>query len=134
MSRGFFLFLVLIAVLATAASAAAGSGRGSSVSLVILSSSTTTRTANPSIGDNVTFVVSTTATSTPWVEAQCFQSRRLVYSQIHGFFPSYFTDPIYHLGPTPSWSSGSTTCTATLFSYESARRKNLATTTFSVSS
>ena len=42
------------------------------------------------------------------------------------------SEPMYTLGPTQVWSGGAATCTATLFSYDSARRKNLATTSFNV--
>jgi hypothetical protein len=107
----------------------------SSVSLVVVSplsaTSTTSSNAVP-FGSQVTYDVATTATSYPWVETLCYQGRTLVYGQTRGFFDGYFTDPMYTLGPTQVWSGGAATCTATLFSYDSARRKNLATTSFNV--
>ena len=125
----------VVGALALAVSPAFAGRSSSSVTLVPLSTAALSATASTSgvpFGSQVTFNVSTTATSFPWVEVRCSQGKTLVYAQTMGFFSSFYTAPVYQLGPTASWSSGAAACTATLFSYESARRHDLATTAFNV--
>src|SRR5262245_8437900 len=50
---------------------------------------TDTNTPGLSRGDKVTFNVSTTATTSPWVNVNCYQGGTLVYGEWHGFFASY---------------------------------------------
>ena len=67
-----------------------------------------------------------------WVDARCYQSGKLVYEQwsaVNGSLQATLT-----LGPTPSWTSGAASCTATANQLQrSGRFKQLASTTFSVS-
>src|SRR6266545_5981006 len=106
--------LAVLGALALLVTPALAGRSTSSVTLVVVSASATTAgtssTAVP-FGSQVTYNVSTTATSYPWVETLCYQNRTLVYGQTHGFFSGYFTDALYTLGPTPMWSGGAATCT-----------------------
>jgi hypothetical protein len=135
--RRILLVLVASGVMAVLVTPALAGRSSSSVSLHPLSAPAATTSASPSdtvaFGSQVTFDVSTTATSYPWVETLCYQGRTLVYGATHGFFSSYFTAPVYTLGPTQLWSGGAATCTATLFSTtDGSKRKVLATTSFNV--
>jgi len=71
----------------------------------------------PHFGQQVTFAVSTTATSYPWVTVTCNQGGSVVYKASRGIFPTslsqYFT-----LGPTPSWSGGDADCAASLENWD----------------
>jgi apolipoprotein N-acyltransferase len=132
--RRTILIAAFLGVLALAATPAFAGRSSSSVTLVPLSGATAATTSSSSVayGSQVTFNVSTTATSFPWVEVLCWQGKTLVYAQTMGFFSSFYTAPVYQLGPTPSWSGGAANCTATLFSYENAKRRDLASTAFNV--
>ena len=103
-----------------------GSGStSSSISLVLLNGATEAH-----FGAQVTFSVSTTATTGPWVNLRCYQNGALVYSQWHGFYPSYIWGQVFTLGPTPSWPSGAADCNARLIKLRGTRETTLATTTF----
>jgi hypothetical protein len=133
MRRTLYTIAAIGASLAVAVTPALAGRSSSSVSLVVLASAgTLSSTAAVGFGSDVTFNVATDATSYPWVEVQCSQAGKLVYAQTRGFFDSYYTAPTYELGPTPSWSSGSANCTATLFSSDGSKRHNLASTSFNV--
>lgn len=90
------------------------------------------RTAALQMGGQVTFAVSTSRTDRPWVSVACYQSRALVYKQYHGMFAGYYTDPVFTLGPTPSWTSGGASCVGTLLYFSNGREHTLATTSFTV--
>jgi hypothetical protein len=105
-----------------------GPSTGSSVSLAVLDPAAT----SASFGDQVTFTVSTSV-STTWVNAKCFQAGALVYSETHGFYPSYPWGQTYTLGPTSLWQGGGADCSAELYTLDRRQRQvTLATTTFSV--
>jgi hypothetical protein len=74
----------------------------------------------PNWGDTVTFNVSTTATSAPYVNLACYQSGALVASATAGFFDSY-PWPWTRLMTlsTRTWTSGAADCTADLGYYNS---------------
>ena len=63
-------------------------------------------------GQQATFTVAADRVEYPWVNARCFQDGDLVYAQWHGAFDSYRFDPVFTLGPTPSWRSGNAECIA----------------------
>ena len=86
---------------------------------------TDTNTPGLSLGDRVTFNVSTTATASPWVNVNCYQGGTFVYGEWHGFFASYLYGQTYTLGPTRMWQSGGADCTADLVSKEGNRDKIL---------
>ena len=128
--------LVLAAVSATPAFAAkrGGSGGGtttgsSSLALVLLNSTD----GLPHWGQQITFTVSTTATSEPHVSVSCSQNGALVYSASAGFFASYpwpWTQ-IMTLS-SQSWTGGAADCTATLYAINGTKVTNLAALAFHV--
>jgi len=93
---------------------------------------TDTNTPGLSLGDKVTFNVSTTATASPWVNVNCYQGDTWVYGEWHGFFPSYLYGQTYTLGPTRMWQSGGADCTAALVSKDGRRDKILTSIGFYV--
>ncbi len=80
----------------------------------------------PDWNDTITFDVSTTATTQPYVEVTCSQNGAVVYSAWAGFYSSY-PWPGSQLMPlySPSWTGGAADCTAVL-------DPNLATLSFHV--
>lgn len=117
---------------APASSAAAKSGNQnttSSLSLVLLNSTD----GLPHWGQNVTFTVSTTATSEPYVSLNCSQNGVLVYGASAGFFPGYPWpgSQIFPLS-SPSWTGGAASCTAKLYYVNGRKTITLATLNFRV--
>lgn len=108
---------------------AGGGGGSSSLTLVLLNSTD----GLPHWGQQVTFNVSTTATTKPLVKLQCFQGGTLVYTSSAGFYPGY---------PWPwaqtftlasaAWTGGAASCTASLYYYNGRRYSTLKTLNFSV--
>jgi hypothetical protein len=83
----------------------------------------------------VTFRVSTSATSEPFVGLSCSQNGTQVYSTSAGFFASY-PWPWQQNMPlsSGSWTGGAASCVATLFSYAGGgKMTKLATMSFPVS-
>ncbi len=80
----------------------------------------------------MTFNVSTTATSYPFVQLSCYQGKTLVYSMSAGFFPSYSWPwtQIFTLRSN-AWTGGAADCTAWLYSVDGGRETILATLSFS---
>ena len=129
-------FLVALAVV-PAASATGPSKPTSSISLVLMAAPTATAPAPPYYGDTVTFNVSTTATTQPFVHLKCWQSKTLVLEGWQGFFDIALGSQQFNLGPTPAWQGGAATCTAYLENWDQYSSKGkitvLASTTFDVS-
>lgn len=72
------------------------------------------------------------ASGTIWVDARCYQGGSLVYEQWAAADSSL--QATLTLGPTPAWTGGAASCTATANALQrSGRFKLLASTTFSVS-
>ena len=90
-----------------------GGGDGT-ISLVLLNSTD----GLPHYGQQVTFAVSTTATSYPYVTLKCSKNGSLVYQASKGIFPTSLGQ-LFTLGPTPSWQGGDADCTATLEDWDS---------------
>jgi hypothetical protein len=68
----------------------------------------------PNWGDTVTFNVSTTATTTPFVDLNCYQNGALVASGTKGFWDGSI-DPNWNFGlSSPTWQSGAADCVASL--------------------
>jgi hypothetical protein len=94
---------------------------------------TTSGSVYPSYGQTVTFAVSTSVTSQPFVHLKCSQNGTLVYeawqSWING--PESFT-----LGGTTAWQGGAADCTAYLENWDSYSKNGkitvLASTSFHV--
>jgi hypothetical protein len=125
------VLLGLVLLLAPAALAGKGgkgkpggggtTGGSSSLSLVVLNGAT-----EPHYGGQVTFNVSTTATSRPFVQLTCTQNGDVVYTFQAGFFPDYPWTRIYTLS-SQSWTGGAANCTAKLVSSDGTRTTTLAT-------
>ena len=105
-----------------------GGGSGSSVTLVQL----TPRAGGPAYGDVVTFSIVTSSTQ-PYVRLECYQNGTLVSTETNGYFAAYPWGQDYNLGPTPLWTGGGATCTASLLTATRKGTAVVATTSFSVS-
>jgi len=83
--------------------------------------------------DSVTYLVSTTATASPYVSTTCRQSKTLVLSTSAGFFASY-PWPSAQVVPlkTDRWTSGAADCTAQLYMMNGSTKSVLSTITFHV--
>jgi hypothetical protein len=107
----------LLAVGMIAAPVLAGKGKpggsgttaGGTIALALMDGAT-----DAHYGARVTFTVSTTATTYPYVHLRCSKGSTLVLETRQGFFPTAIGNQWFYLGPTPSWSSGGADCTATL--------------------
>ena len=69
-------------------------------------------------GQHVTFDVSTTATTSPWVTVKCSQNGSIVYQQSLAMYLGTIYSRTFTLGPTPAWQSGGADCTATLENWD----------------
>lgn len=88
-------------------------------------------TTTPSYGDVVTFNVSTTATTTPFVNLNCYQNGALVAQGWATFFAGG-TPGSFGLA-SPLWKSGAADCTADLGMYSNNGKWNvLASSSFHV--
>jgi hypothetical protein len=110
--------LVLALVLVPAALAAKGHGGGgnttstSSISAPVIV--TDTGTPGLSYGDSVTFNISTTATTQPWVNLRCYQNGATVLNAWDGYFAGALNyNWNFGLG-SGAWQSGAADCTAYL--------------------
>jgi len=125
-----FAFLILDGTDAFAA-AHGGGGRKSAatgtVGLVLLNS--TDGVAH--WGQQVTFNVSTTATTEPHVGLKCSQSSVVVYSAQSGYYASYPWPWTQVMTLSSSaWTSGSAACIATLYYFSGTSSVTLATLSF----
>lgn len=125
-----FAFLILDGTDAFAA-AHGGGGRKSAatgtVGLVLLNS--TDGVAH--WGQQVTFNVSTTATTEPHVGLKCSQSSVVVYSAQSGYYASYPWPWTQVMTLSSSaWTSGSAACVATLYYFSGTSSVTLATLSF----
>lgn len=84
-------------------------------------------------GARVTFTISTTATTYPYVHLMCSQAGTLVLESRMGFFPTALGDEWFYLGPTPAWQGGAANCTANLEKSTSRGWSVLGSTSFAVS-
>ena len=87
----------------------------------------------PNWGEDVTFKVSTTATSEPHVDLNCSQGGTNVYGATTGYYASYpwpWTQ-VMTLSST-KWTGGAADCTATLYYFDGRKRPVLKTLGFHV--
>ncbi len=117
-----------------AGTAFAGKPASSSIAgpfLVSGSSPTDAAAVAPQFGQTITFNVSTTATSNPFVNVNCYQNGALVMNSWSAFFPGG-TNQNFGLY-SPSWQSGAANCTADLgMLANNGKWKVLASTSFTV--
>jgi hypothetical protein len=130
---------VLLVATTSVALAAAGGGKpssSSSISLQLLAAPTTSGSADPSYGQSVTFNVSTSATSQPFVHIKCSQNGTLVYQAWQAWFYGANGPQSFTLGGTDAWQGGAADCTAYLENWDSYGTKGkvsvLASTSFHV--
>jgi hypothetical protein len=86
-----------------------GSTGTGTISLVLLDS--TDGLAH--FGQHVTFTISTSSTSQPWVHLQCYQNGAMVAEGWDGYFDGSLSGRDFTLA-SPSWTGGAADCTATL--------------------
>jgi hypothetical protein len=67
----------------------------------------------PNWGDTVTFNITTTATTQPWVHLRCYQSGTMVAQGWAGYFDGALNGRDFGLS-SPSWTGGAADCTADL--------------------
>ncbi len=126
---------LVVGMIAGTAFAAKGGGHGGggntggtgTITLVLMNGATA-----PQFGGQVTFNVSTTSTTSPFVNLVCYQNGQQVSSNWQGFFDGAMGNQWFYLGPSPSWSGGAATCTAYLDKYTGKGWSVLASTSFSV--
>lgn len=131
----FALPAVLVALaLAVVPAAVAGKGKpgggsSSSLSVVVLNSPD----GLPHHGGQVTFDVSTTATTRPYVQLDCSQGGALVYSASAGFYDAYPWpwDRNFTLSSS-YWTGGAADCTAQLTYWNGRRWSTLTSIGFHV--
>jgi len=130
--------IALVASLALVPAAFAGKptggsgGSGGTISLVMKYDAN--GDGLPNVMDKITFAVSTTATTKPWVTVTCDQGGTQVYKASNGIFATSLNQ-IFTLGSN-SWTSGAASCTAYLQNWSSYSKRgtitNLASMSFSV--
>jgi hypothetical protein len=128
--------LSLLILGSTEALAARGGGGGhkprpstGSLTLVLLNSTD----GLPHWGQDVTFTVSTTATTEPHVSLKCYQDTVLVYTTQTGYYATY-PWPWTQIMTLESgaWTSGGADCTATLYYFSGTDVVTLGTLSFTV--
>src|SRR5262245_15011043 len=85
----------------------------------------------PNHGDTVAFNVSTTATTEPYVDLQCFQNGRMVAEGWRGYFDGALDTRNFTLW-SPQWERGAAECTAYVAKSTSRGMQQLASTSFHV--
>jgi hypothetical protein len=102
---------------------AGGGATAPSMRLVLLDGATEARHHG-----RITFEVSTTATTRPYVGLRCWQGYNFVLDGYVGYFPTYAFDPWFTLG-SPYWDAAlPANCTARLFYFDRRGREKLLST------
>jgi hypothetical protein len=126
------LALALVpAALAAKPSGGGGGHRGGSSSLTLVLVNSSDSLAN--WGDQISFNVSTTATTEPHVNVTCSQNGAVVYGAATGYYASYpwpWTQTMTL--SSQSWTGGAADCTATLQAYNGTSVSTLSTLNFHV--
>ena len=132
------VIVALLVALALAATAYAGNGAGSNKSSssyisppIVVSSTLSATTSGPHYRDWITFDVSTTATSNPYVNLYCYQNGTLVLRSTLAYFAGN-KDGAFGLYSS-WWTGGAADCTANLDMPTNSRKwKTLTSTSFHV--
>jgi hypothetical protein len=122
------VFALVAVPSAVAGKPGSGGTTGGTISIVLLDSTD----GLPHYGQRVTFDVSTTATTTPYVNLRCYQNGTLVGQSWEAFFDGSLDDQIMVLGGSTAWQSGAADCTATLNKRTKRGWQLLASTSFHV--
>lgn len=109
-----------------------GGGTGGSGSLVLVLAYDANGNGSANWGDSVTYTVTTSSTTSPYVSTVCKQGGIVVLSTNAGFFDSYpwqsaRTVPL----KTDRWTGGAASCVATLYSMDGGSQTNLSSLPFS---
>src|SRR2546421_2662740 len=123
----------LMLVMAPAAFAAPGGNKSPSSSSISLATVAGAAAATPSYGSAVTFVVSTDATTRPFVHLTCSQNGAAVLESWQAWFYGAVGVQSFNLGPTPAWQSGAADCTASLENWDAYSTKGKITVLASTS-
>ncbi|HEU5034191.1 MAG TPA: hypothetical protein VFT62_05450 [Mycobacteriales bacterium] len=116
------------ALAAKGAGAAKNSG-SSTLTLVLLDSTD----GVPHWGQQITWDVSTTATTAPHVSVTCDQGGVVVYSAQSGYYPSYPWPSTQDMTlSSQSWTGGDADCTASLYYFDGRKTVTLKTLDFHV--
>jgi hypothetical protein len=86
----------------------------------------------PNFGDTIVFRVSTTATTTPYVNLLCSQNGVQVYNSWRGYFATSLDSTWNFVLGSGAWTSGAASCTAWLGMYTKRGFQRLSSTSFSV--
>jgi len=128
--------VALLLVLTVAATASAGNGGknppGTSTISLAAPVGAATTSGWPHYGDIIRFNVSTTATTSPYVNLNCYQNGNLVAVGWAGYFDGALGTGDFGLY-SPQWTGGAANCTANLDMRTSKGWKVLASTSFDVS-
>ena len=85
----------------------------------------------PNRGDSVTFRITTSVTTEPYVELICRQDGRLVFGKVAGYFDSYpWPWSKVMLLSSDLWVGGAASCTAELYYNNRLTRTSLTTISF----
>jgi hypothetical protein len=138
--EGLLLSLLVVAlIVGTAFAAGKGGGNSkptggatgtSTISAPVLV--TDVGTPGLSFGDTITFTISTTATTTPWVKLQCTQNGDVVATGTKGFWDGSIDVNWDFVLSSPSWKSGAADCVAALDKQTKQGWQQLASTSFYV--
>jgi hypothetical protein len=102
-------------------------GTTSSIQLVVLTGGDSV----PNWGEDVTFNVSTTATTEPHVDLTCSQGGAVVYSATTGFYASYPWPWTQTMNlASQSWTGGDASCSARLYMFSGKGTSTLASLSF----
>jgi hypothetical protein len=114
------------------AARAGGAPKGGSSGLTLAMVSDGNGNGLPNWGDTVTFNVSTTATTQPYVSLKCSQGGTVVYSTSAGFYDGYAWPWTKNMAlRSSSWTGGAADCDARLYSASNnGRTTTLATMSF----
>jgi hypothetical protein len=130
-----FVFALVVVPTALAGKGRPGGGGGTTSGTSTITGPymvTDVGTSGVSFNDLVTFNVSTTATSQPYVNVLCYQNGVLVMNSWNGFFDTAL-NPTRNFGLySPSWQSGAADCTAWVDMYTKQGTSQLASTSFHV--
>ena len=108
-----------------------GGSTGGSSSLSLRMVSDNNGDGQPNWGDQVTFSISTTATSEPNVSLKCSQGGTVVYSATAGFYPSYPWPGTQTMTlRSTAWTGGAADCIAKLYYFSGTSTINLTSISF----
>jgi len=136
-AEGALISLIVVGLMAGTAFAAKGGGGGNTTGSTTFSGPVMVLDANgngsPNYMDEITFNVSTSATSQPMVGLRCYQGTAFVEDAYVSYFNSWLSPTYFQLGSSYWNPALNASCTARLFYYNKRGGENvLATMTFPV--